>query len=126
LQVRLGVVVEPASAQLPIRIDGRETGQLLTKGSTPMFAQPVPYDSNQYRAGSSCPHCAGVTAHEAWCSTHNVLIQYAFLAVLYNDLTVGDTIILHALGVKWDRSLPDVSRHSRKAAQSSLLRAKRL
>jgi hypothetical protein len=41
-----------------------------------------------------------------------------------NDLTVGDTLILHALGVKWDRSLPDVSRHSRKAAQSSLLSSK--
>ena len=90
-----------------------------------MFAQPVPYDSNQYRAGPSCSHCAGVTTHEAWCGTHNVFVQYAFRAVLYNDLTVGDTII-HALGVKWDRSLPDVSRHSRKAAQSGLLRAKRL
>jgi len=44
---------------------------------------------------------------------------------LYNDLSVGDTLILHALGVKWDRSLPDVSRRSRKAAQSSLLSAER-
>ena len=54
-----------------------------------------------------------------------VSVQYAFRAVLCNDLTIGATLILHALGVKWDRSLPDVSRHSRRAAESSLLSAKR-
>lgn len=91
-----------------------------------MFAQFTPYDSNQPSAGPACSHCAGVTRHEAWCSTHNVFVQYAFRAVLNNDLTVGDTLILHALGVKWDRSLPDVGRHSRTAAQSGLLHAKRL
>ena len=91
-----------------------------------MFAHFTPYYSNQHSAEPACSHCAGVTTHEAWCSTHNVFVQYAFRAVLNNDLTVGDTLILHALGVKWDRSLPDVSRHSRKAAQSGLLNAKRL
>jgi hypothetical protein len=90
-----------------------------------MFAQFTPYDSNQHSPDPECSHCAGVTAHEIWCSTHNIFVQYAFRAVLHNDLTVGDTLILHALGVKWDRSLPDVSRHSRKAAQSGLLRPKR-
>jgi hypothetical protein len=118
------MVVEPASAQPPNPSPEKKLFQLLTKGSTPMFAQPAPYHSNQYRADPSCSHCAGVTTHEAWCSTHNVFVQYAFRAVLYNDLTVGDALILHALGVKWDRSLPDVSRHSRKAAQSSLLSSK--
>ena len=91
-----------------------------------MFAHPAPYDSNQYRAYPGCSHCAGVTTHEAWCGTHNVFVQYAFLAVLNNDLTIGDTLILHALGVKWDRSLPDVSRHAPKAAQRGLLSAKRV
>ena len=91
-----------------------------------MFAQFTPYDSNQHCADPACLHCAGVTTHEAWCSTHNIFVQYAFQAVLTNDLTVGDTLILHALGVKWDRSMPDVSRHSRKAAQSVLSTAKRL
>ena len=91
-----------------------------------MFAQFTPYDSNQHSAGPACSHCDGVTKHEAWCSTHNIFVQYAFRAVLYNDLTVGDTLILHALGVKWDRSLPDVSRRPRKAAQSGLLSAKRI
>ena len=91
-----------------------------------MFAQFTPSDSNQQSVNPPCSHCAGVTTHEAWCSTHNVFVQYASRAVLCNDLTVGDTLILHALGVKWDRSLPDVSRRSRKAAQSGLLSAKRV
>jgi len=91
-----------------------------------MFAQFTPYDSNQHSAHPACSQCAGVTAHEAWCSTHNLFVQYAFRTVLCNDLTVGDTLILHALGVKWDRSLPDVGRHSRKAAQSGILKAKLL
>ena len=64
------------------------------------------------------------STHEAWCSTHNIFVQYALRAALYNELTVGDTLIFHALGVKWDWSLPDVSRHSRKAVQSGFLSAK--
>jgi hypothetical protein len=91
-----------------------------------MFPQLTPYDSNHHRADPACSCCAGVTTHEAWCITHNVFVQYAFRAVLDNALTIGDTLILHALGVKWDRSLPDVSRHSRRAAQSGLLSAKHL
>src|SRR5215469_5280061 len=102
-------------------ICGERTCPTSTKGNTPMFTQFTPYNSNQHSAGPACSHCAGVTRHEAWCSAENVFVQYAFRAVLYNDLTVGDTLILHALGVKWDRSLPDVSRHSRKAVQSGLL-----
>ena len=90
-----------------------------------MFAQFTPYDSNQHSADPACSHCAGVTAHEAWCSTHNIFMQYAFRAVLYNDLTIGDTLILHALGVKWDRSLPDVAKDMRRAAESGLPSAKR-
>ena len=90
-----------------------------------MFTQFTPYDSNHHSADPACSHCAGVTTHEAWCSTHNVSVQYAFRAVLNNDLTIGDTLILHALGVKWDRSLPDVSRRSRKTAPSRLQSAER-
>jgi hypothetical protein len=86
-----------------------------------MFTESTPYDSNQHSAIPGCSHCAGVTTHEAWCSTRNVLVQYAFSAVLNNDLTIGDSLILHALGVKWDRSLPDVSSHERAAAQRGVL-----
>jgi hypothetical protein len=91
-----------------------------------MFAQFTPYDSSQHSANPACSHCSGVNSHEPWCRAHNVFVEYAFLAVLNNDLSIGDTLILHALGVKWDRSLPDVSRHSRKAGKSGLLSAKRL
>jgi hypothetical protein len=90
-----------------------------------MFAEPQ-HDSNQYPADPECSHCAGITAHEAWCSTHNIVVQYAFRAVLDNDLSIGDTLILHALGVKWDRSLPDVADGLQKAVQSSLLSTKSL
>ena len=90
-----------------------------------MFAE-TPYESNQYTADPECSHCGGVTVHEAWCSTHNIAVQYAFRAVLYNDLSIGDILILHALGVKWDRSLPNVADSRQKAAQSSLLSTKSL
>ena len=90
-----------------------------------MFAEP-PYGSNQYPADPECSHCASITAHEAWCSTHNIVVRSVFRAVLYNDLDIGDTLILHALGVKWDRSLPDVADGLQKAVQSSLLSTKSL
>ena len=90
-----------------------------------MFAEP-PYDSNQYPADPECSHCAGITAHEAWCIAHNLFVQYAFQAVINNDLTIGDTLILHALGVKWDRSLLDVADGRKKAVQSGLLTTKSL
>ena len=101
--------MESDSAQLPNR-STEENLSIVTKGSTPMSAQPTPYESNQYRAELACSHCGSLNTHEAWCSTHNVLIQYAFLAVLNNELTIGDTLILHALGVKWDRSLRDIGK----------------
>ena len=60
------------------------------------------------------------------CSTHNIVVQSAFRAVLYNDLGIRDTLILHALGVKWDRSLPDVADGRHKAVQSGWLSTKSL
>jgi hypothetical protein len=41
-------------------------------------------------------------------------------------LGIGDTLILHALGVKWDRSLPDVADGGHKAVQSGWLSTKSL
>src|SRR5262249_44723376 len=105
-------------------IDGANV-QLLRREVTPMFAER-PHDSNQHPADPECSHCAGVTSHEAWCSTHNMFVQYAFRAVLYNDLSIGDTLILHALGAKWDRSLLDVADGRKKAVQSGLLTTKGL
>jgi len=58
--------------------------------------------SIQLSAGSVCNHCAGVTSHEAWCITCNAVVRYAYGLVLdRSQLTVGDELILHALGVEW-------------------------
>lgn len=58
--------------------------------------------TNQYSAGPVCDHCAGVIRHEPWCITRNEIVRYAFGAVLRGSiLTLGDQLILHALGVEW-------------------------
>jgi len=58
--------------------------------------------SNQYSESSVCDHCAGVTIHEPWCLTCNTVVRYAFEAALgTGHLTLGDELILHALGVEW-------------------------
>lgn len=58
--------------------------------------------SIQLSAGSVCNHCAGVTSHEPWCITCSAVVRYAYGLVLdRGQLTVGDELILHALGVEW-------------------------
>jgi hypothetical protein len=58
--------------------------------------------SNRYSADKSCEHCDGVIRHESWCITRSHLIRYAYQAVLdANQMSTGDQIILHALGVRW-------------------------
>jgi hypothetical protein len=66
--------------------------------------------SNQYSADSACVHCDGVIRHESWCATQNANVHYAFQAVFDpGKLTLGDVLILHALGVVWT---PEGSRAS--------------
>jgi hypothetical protein len=63
--------------------------------------------SNQYSADSSCVYCEGVIRHETWCPAHNANVQYAYQAVLEpNLLSLGDQLILHALGVAWAAAGP--------------------
>jgi hypothetical protein len=58
--------------------------------------------SNKYSAESACVHCQGVVRHEFWCATQSSNVHYAFQAVLdSNQLSLGDELILHALGVAW-------------------------
>ena len=58
--------------------------------------------SNQFSEGPVCDYCAGVTGHKPWCVTCNAIVRYAFGAVSSgNLLTLGDQLILHALGVEW-------------------------
>ena len=58
--------------------------------------------SNRYSADKACEHCEGIIRHESWCITRNPAIYYAYQAVVdAGKLSVGDHIILHALGVQW-------------------------
>jgi hypothetical protein len=64
--------------------------------------QPPLHHSNRYSAESACAHCEGVIRHESWCATQSATVSYAFLAVLDpNQLSLGDELILHGLGVIW-------------------------
>ncbi len=67
--------------------------------------QSVSQPANQYSADSACAHCEGIVSHEAWCSSTNANVRYAFDVALHPDhLTTQDTLILHALGVMWNDS----------------------
>ncbi len=60
------------------------------------------YHSNTYSADSACEHCGGIIRHEQWCITKSEIVTYAYEAVLDAEkLSLGDRIILHALGVLW-------------------------
>ena len=81
--------------------------------------------SNRYRVDSACEYCDGVIRHEPWCATQSPDVHYAFQAVSDPDtLSLGDSLILHALGVVW---APEGSQAHRGAAllrdQSELSKA---
>jgi hypothetical protein len=58
--------------------------------------------SNRYSADKACEHCEGIVRHESWCITHCEIIRYAYQAVVdASQLSAGDHIVLHALGVRW-------------------------
>jgi hypothetical protein len=70
--------------------------------------------SNRYSADSACAHCDGVVHHESWCATQNANARYAFEVVLDPaQLSVGDEVNLHALGVVWTTVKPRVSQQPR-------------
>jgi hypothetical protein len=60
------------------------------------------FHSNRYTAQSSCEHCAGIIRHECWCITIDHAVYYAYEIVTDpSKLTIGDSLILHSLGVLW-------------------------
>jgi hypothetical protein len=60
------------------------------------------FHSNRYTAQSACEHCAGIIRHERWCITVDHMIHYAYEIVTDpSKLTIGDSLILHSLGVIW-------------------------
>jgi hypothetical protein len=60
------------------------------------------FHSNRYTAQSACEHCAGIIRHERWCVTVDQTVYYVYKIVTdHTKLTIGDSLILHALGVLW-------------------------
>ena len=50
-----------------------------------------------------CEHCDGVFRHLSWCMCVAPDVLYAYEIVADpGRLTVGDALMLHALGVAWD------------------------
>ncbi len=63
------------------------------------------YHSNRYNAQEACEHCSGVIRHEKWCITCDPLVQYAYGVVMEPEkMTLSDRLILHALGVAWQKN----------------------
>ena len=60
------------------------------------------HHTNRYNAEAMCEHCGKMLQHEDWCITCNPVVQYAYQVILEpGKLTIGDTLILHSLGVTW-------------------------
>jgi hypothetical protein len=60
------------------------------------------FHSNRYHALAACEHCDGIIRHEPWCITLDPLVYYAYEVVLNSSkLSLGDSLILHSLGVAW-------------------------
>ncbi len=69
--------------------------------------------SNQYSADAACVHCDGVIRHESWCVTQCGDVYYAFQAVEdASQLSPGDELMLHALGVVWAAESIPANLHS--------------
>jgi hypothetical protein len=63
------------------------------------------YVSNRYNAEPACQHCGGTVRHESWCITRDPVVYYAYQIVADpSQLTLQDSLILHSLGVIWDRN----------------------
>jgi hypothetical protein len=60
--------------------------------------------SNQYCLDSACAHCEGVIRHEPLFVTQSATVQYAFRVLSDpHQLSLEDELILHSLGVIWER-----------------------
>ncbi len=60
------------------------------------------YHSNRYNVQAACKHCEGIIRHEPWCIKVDPIVSYAYQIVAdSNNLSVGDALILHSLGVSW-------------------------
>lgn len=64
----------------------------------------------------TCVRCGGVVLCLPWCESVNARVNYAHDAVRHpSHLSIGDRLILHALGVRWSaRTAPPKSSKVRK------------
>ncbi len=68
----------------------------------PAHNEPLSLQTNIEITDSLCSHCEGVNRHEGWCITQSENVCYAHRIVFQpKQLSPGDQIILHALGVSW-------------------------
>jgi hypothetical protein len=59
---------------------------------------------NRDNAQSACDHCKALIRHELWGITLNPGVSYACEIVADpSKLTVGDGLMLHSLGVIWEK-----------------------
>ncbi len=67
--------------------------------------ETVWYVSNRYTAQAACKHCGGIVRHESFCITRDPVVYYAHQIIADPaQLTLQDCLILHSLGVVWDRN----------------------
>ena len=65
------------------------------------------YRCDQCNAGLACEYCQGITRHEPWCVFVAPIVSYAYQIVADpSNLAMGDALMLHALGVAWDKKQP--------------------
>ena len=74
----------------------------------------------------TCARCGGVVLCMPWCESVNARVNYAHDAVRHpSHLSMGDRLILHALGVKWSaRTAPPKRSKSRKEPSSVSAKSK--
>jgi len=78
------------------------------------------YPCNRYNAQAACEHCQGVIRHERWCITRDQLVYYAYQIVTDSSkVTIGDSLILHSLGVVWGEKQCEGECATKASAQSS-------
>ncbi len=77
------------------------------------------YHCNRYNAQAACEHCQGVIRHERWCITRDQLVYYAYQIVTDSSkVTIGDSLMLHSLGVIWGKMPCEDMRATEAPAQS--------
>ncbi len=68
------------------------------------------YQFTRYDALSACKRCEAGTRHEPWCMFVAPIGSRACqIEVDPSTLTIGDALILHALGLAWDETQTGVS-----------------